>query len=284
MERRQHSRVAERTLGFTGEPKDASDRRQVSSEMVSPGPSNVQEDRVGDKVRKKPGAETTAPEYMSLWHSALLAAMVTTALAIVSAGMVFFLSGGDTTSRLVLGLPQTIESFFWRNQKTEVRAFPNGKKARSLIEQAASRHEKDQTEPRSREFGVKYREEEARPVGEELRGNRSHEATEEKDKDADYERGILESLPTRVVAVRKGDTIHRILKRQFGKSAKILIGAVRELNPEIEDLDWIQVGQKVRLPLNLDVAKEIQTTRGRSGLTIREKMGTSEEQSGEESL
>lgn len=277
MERRQHLRVTERTLGFRGEPKDASDRRQVSSEMVSAGPGNVQEDRVGDKVRKKPGAETTTPEYMSLRHSALLAAMVTTALAVVSAGMVFSLSGGDTMSRPGLGLPQTIESFFWRNQKTEVKAFPNGKKARPLIEEAASGHEKDQTEPRSGEFGVKYREEETRPVGEELRGNRSHEATEEKGKDADYERGMLESVPTRVVAVQKGDTIHRILKRQFGKSAKILIGAVRELNPEIENLNWIRVGQKVRLPLNLDVAKEIQTTRGRSDLTTREKMGTSTE-------
>lgn len=284
MESRQHLRVAERTLQFRGEPKDASDRHKVSSEMVSAGPGNVQEDRVGDRVPQKPGAENTIPESMSVWHSVLLAAMLTTAVAIGSARMVFSLSGGETMSGLVSGLPRTIESFFWRSQKTEVKVFPNVKKTSSLVEETASRHERDQTGPRSGEFGGKYRNEERRPVGESLRGNRIHEATEEKDKDADYERGILESIPTRIVTVQKGDTIYRILKRQFGKSGKILIGAVRELNPEIENLDWIIVGQKVRLPPSLDVAEEIQKTRGRSDITIRAMMRTLEEQSGEESL
>ena len=41
---------------------------------------------------------------------------------------------------------------------------------------------------------------------------------------------------------KKGDTIHSILKRKFGKSRRILMDLVRKLNPEIEDLDSTELG------------------------------------------
>lgn len=269
-------------LEFKRRLQDLMDRRKVSSRKLSVRPDNVQEDRTFNKIRKQHEAKNTTPENMSLWHSALLAAMVTTAIALFSAGMVFSVSGKDNVPGLPLELPQTIESFFWRNQKIEVKALPKSKKSRSLIEEAANEHEKDQTEPRGGELATNYQEEETRPAGEESTRKLSQEATEQEDKDPAYHHRIIERVPTLVVMVQKGDTISRILERQFGRSGRILMGAVRELNPEIEDLDWIRVGQKIRLPLKPEVADHIQTKGGRSGLPIEERTVTAIEQSADE--
>jgi LysM repeat protein len=238
---------------------------------VSASPDNVQEDRGFDEDRKKPAAEDTIPESMSVRNSALLAGMVTVAIALFSAGMVFSISDRDDLSQLLLDLPQSIESFFWRNQKTEAKALRKGKEAGPLLEAAPGEHEKDLTEPGSGTLAGPYQEEETRPAGEGLVREASQEAKGEEEKVPASGHRTLESVPTLVVTVQKGDTVSRILKRQFGRSGKILMGGVRELNPEVEDLDVIRVGQKIRLPLSLEVAYEIQTIQNGSDLSIEEK-------------
>ncbi len=262
--------LSQKTLALKRRFQALRDRRQVSSRKFSVRPRDVQEDTVLDRVDKEPEAQDRIPEGMSLWYSVLLTAILTAAIALFSAGMVFSPSSVGNVPRLLLELPQTLESFFWRNQKTEVKAVPDGKKAGSLAEEAAADHGKTQIQGLGGESTGKYGEEEIRSGGQELRGKLSQEERGEVDKHPTYEHRILESPPTRVVTVQKGDTVSRILKRQFGESGKILMGAVRELNPEIEDLDLIRVGQKIRLPLNLEVADEIQRIRGRSDLSIGE--------------
>ena len=54
------------------------------------------------------------------------------------------------------------------------------------------------------------------------------------------------------VTVEKGDTISNIVISEFGRSDEQVLEAVRELNPEIEDLNHIDVGQVIRLPRNLE--------------------------------
>lgn len=52
----------------------------------------------------------------------------------------------------------------------------------------------------------------------------------------------------RTVLAGQGDTVHRILLREFGRVDTRLLEAVERLNPEIEDLDRISVRQEIRLP------------------------------------
>jgi hypothetical protein len=106
--------------------------------------------------------------------------------------------------------------------------------------------------------------------------------TGEEDKDLADDGRLVQTVPTVVVTVQKGDTIHQILKGRFGKSGTILMGLVRKLNPEIEDLALIRVGQKIRLPLNLETADQIQPIYRRSDLAIEKMIGTPDEQSEEE--
>ncbi len=60
----------------------------------------------------------------------------------------------------------------------------------------------------------------------------------------------------RVVTFQEGDTMSSILIREFGRVDEHLLRAVKILNPEIEDLDQIGVGQKIRLPGNPKEAYE----------------------------
>jgi hypothetical protein len=267
--------LGQKTLEYRRQLQDLWDSRQISSRKLSASPHNVQEGRVLDNVPKRAGDKSTLRENVLLSHSALFAAMVTTAIALFSAVAVF--SGKDKVPPLFLGLPKTTESCFSRNQTTEVKAFLKGKKARSFIEAAASEHEKDETEPLSGELGGKYQEQETRPAGDELPGTLKQKVTGQEDKDPTDEHRVTENVPTLVVRVQKGDTLYGILKRQFGKSGKILTGAVRELNPDIEDLDRIRVGQKIRLPVNLEVAYGIHTMRGRSDLSIKAEVESLDE-------
>ncbi len=57
-----------------------------------------------------------------------------------------------------------------------------------------------------------------------------------------------ESSEIRIVIARKGDTISQIIFREFGRVDAHLLQATQRLNPAIEDLDQIFVGQKVSLP------------------------------------
>ncbi len=267
------------TLEFKRRLQHLIARQKVSSRELFISPDDSQEDRMFEKVCRKPASGNTIPEDMSPWHSALLAAMVTTAIAVFSAGLVLSLSGKDNVPPLFSESPETIELFYRRNQETGVKTFRKGKKAGFLIEEASSAHEKGQRRSVSRGFTGNYQEEETRPRGKELAKKLNQGSTERKEKNSALEERITESVPKLVVRVRKGDTISRILKRQFGRSDMILMDAVRELNPEIEDLDRIGVGQKIRLPRNLETAYKILTMPERSGLSIGEKMGIAYEQS-----
>jgi general secretion pathway protein A len=53
-----------------------------------------------------------------------------------------------------------------------------------------------------------------------------------------------------IAIAREGDTLREILLREFGRVDKHLLEGVRDLNPQIEDLDRINVNQEIRLPLN----------------------------------
>ncbi len=57
-----------------------------------------------------------------------------------------------------------------------------------------------------------------------------------------------ESQAIRIAIVGVGDSISEIIFREFGRVDEDLLEEVRELNPEIEDLNWIHAGQKIRLP------------------------------------
>ncbi len=59
---------------------------------------------------------------------------------------------------------------------------------------------------------------------------------------------------TTAVTVEAGDTIDSIILKEFGRMDQQLLDAVRELNPGIDDLGQIQVGQVIRLPESGKVA------------------------------
>jgi len=238
---------------------------------------SVQEDRALENVRKEPAANEAVRKDIFLSHSVFLAAVVTTTIALFSAGMVF--SGKYDVARLGLELPQAIESFLWRNKKTDVKVFVGGQEAGSLTKGLANKRANKETRPLSGALAEKYQEEETKPANKKLREVLTEESPGEKDKDPVNDQSPLESTPTLLVTVRKGDTIHGILKRQFGKSNELLMNAVRELNPEIDDMNWIRLGQRIRIPLNLEVAYEIERIHKRPELSARKRMETSIEES-----
>jgi hypothetical protein len=50
------------------------------------------------------------------------------------------------------------------------------------------------------------------------------------------------------VEVRPGETLREIIRRTIGKDSGEIVDRVRKLNPEIADLNHIEVGQQIRLP------------------------------------
>ena len=83
------------------------------------------------------------------------------------------------------------------------------------------------------------------PAGGELIAKLDQEVTGAEVRDLAYEERFV---PTLDVTVQKGDTIYRILRERFGQPSKGLLEAVRELNPELEDLVLIRAGQVIRRP------------------------------------
>jgi hypothetical protein len=218
-------------------------------------------------------------EDMSLWHSALLAALVTTAIALFSAAMVFLPSGTDIAQGLLSQLPSTIEPFSWKNQKTAVDVLQQDKTGRSRVEDVTNQDEKEERTIPIGERVAGYQKEQIPPADEELIAKPDQGVTGAEGRDLAYEERFV---PTLVVTVQKGDTIYRILRERFGQSSKGLLEAVRELNPEIEDLDLIRVGQVIRLPSRLQVSDQIQTIGGRSDFMIREGTETTGSRSAED--
>jgi hypothetical protein len=197
---------------------------------------------------------TPMREDMSLWHSALLAALVTTAIALFSAAMVFSPSGTDIAQGLLSQLPPTIEPFSWKNQNTAVDVLQQDKTGRPRVEEVANQDEKEERTIPIGERAAGYQKEQIPPPGEELIAKLDQEKTGAEARDLAYEERFV---PTLVVTVQKGDTIYRILRQRFGQSSKGLLEAVRELNPEIEDLDLIRVGQVIRLPSSSNDREEV---------------------------
>ncbi|NIM96523.1 MAG: AAA family ATPase, partial [candidate division Zixibacteria bacterium] len=60
------------------------------------------------------------------------------------------------------------------------------------------------------------------------------------------------SPKTRLVSAREGDSIGQIVFREFGRVDGHLIQTTQNLNPEIENINQISVGQTIRLPGDLE--------------------------------
>jgi hypothetical protein len=56
------------------------------------------------------------------------------------------------------------------------------------------------------------------------------------------------SSNSRFAIVKKGETIGHILLREFGTTDPRLLAVVLKLNPELESVDDISIGQMIRLP------------------------------------
>jgi hypothetical protein len=174
--------------------------------------------------------------------------------------MVFSFSNGDMVQVLPFNLPHIFELTARNDQEGDLKVFHQDKKAESVVDELTSEQKKKETSIPTEEPGRKQEKADVTTlaVGE-LGGEFSQEATGEENRGLPYEEGVARTVSTVVVTVQNGDTIHGILKTRFDKSGKILTDAVRELNPEIEDLDVIRVGQEIRLPLNLEMATWIQS-------------------------
>jgi hypothetical protein len=70
--------------------------------------------------------------------------------------------------------------------------------------------------------------------------------------------GDPESPTVPIVIAEEGESISEIIFKEFGTVDEHLLKAVRELNPEIEDPNRIEVGQKIRLPQNVKPRSELQ--------------------------
>jgi LysM repeat protein len=76
------------------------------------------------------------------------------------------------------------------------------------------------------------------------------------DEAAGSERNGVKARQTKVVVVKKGDSLFKIINRAYGKyNNSILKDVVRE-NPEINSLDRIYEGQVIKLPRPADKTPE----------------------------
>jgi general secretion pathway protein A len=73
-------------------------------------------------------------------------------------------------------------------------------------------------------------------------------AEESETADTSLTRDVVERKEFRTVVAEKGDTVGQILLRELGRMDLGLLEEVRQLNPEIEDIDRIAVGQEIRIP------------------------------------
>ncbi|MBI3950774.1 MAG: AAA family ATPase [Acidobacteria bacterium] len=54
----------------------------------------------------------------------------------------------------------------------------------------------------------------------------------------------------RTVTVKKGDDLPRILRREYGYINSRLVRLVQAANPQVKDWDYLEIGQKLKLPLD----------------------------------
>ncbi len=65
----------------------------------------------------------------------------------------------------------------------------------------------------------------------------------------------LDELTPHVAVVQKGDDLSRLLHREYGYINARLLQMVKAANPEVADWDYLLVGQKITLPLDLETER-----------------------------
>jgi len=60
----------------------------------------------------------------------------------------------------------------------------------------------------------------------------------------------LEQSKTRTVIVKRGDDLSRILRREYGYVNPQLVRKVQAANPKIKNWDYLEVGQRLNLPID----------------------------------
>jgi nucleoid-associated protein YgaU len=60
----------------------------------------------------------------------------------------------------------------------------------------------------------------------------------------------LDTLRLRTVTVRRGDDLSRILRREYGYFNPRLVRIVQAANPQVYDWDYLEIGQRLNLPLD----------------------------------
>jgi hypothetical protein len=213
---------------------------KMGTEAVTPP---GEEDVTPGNIPQKPAANQAVCKDMSLWRSIFIAAVVTTAIALFSSGIVFSRKYDEVGVDL---------------EKRDVKASVEGQGERSLTQVVANKRPNRETRASSGSVEAKSEEEEANRAGKEPMVKLNQEVTGKENSGLSQEGNPLETARTVVVTIQKGDTIHLILKRRYGESSGILLDTVGELNPEIDDLDLIRAGQKLRLPLKLGTGNQIE--------------------------
>jgi len=118
----------------------------------------------------------------------------------------------------------------------------------------------DVRDPGAEETAVPGLSEGARPVASGLAGavpparSRKNDGEELEEPRVPEAPAVSQSPEARTVTVGKGDTLGRIIFREYGRVDTHLLRAVQELNPDITDIDTIFVGQQVGLPADLEQA------------------------------
>ena len=212
---------------------------KIGTETVPP---TGEEDVTPGHIPQKPAANQAVCKDMSLSRSILIAAIVTTAIALFASGIVFSRKYDEVEVDL---------------ENRDVRVLVETQGARSHTQVTANKHPIEKTRPSSGSMTAKSQEEETNPRDRELTVKPTQELIGEGNSDLTQECNRLETARTMVVTVQKGDTIYFILKRRYGESSGILLDTVGELNPEIDDLNLIRAGQKLRLPLKMEAVDQM---------------------------
>jgi type II secretory pathway predicted ATPase ExeA len=66
--------------------------------------------------------------------------------------------------------------------------------------------------------------------------------------EAEHDSLLSDEAETKTVIVQRGDTLRQIILRTFGAYNGSTIGQIRKLNPDIADVDRLEVGQTIRVP------------------------------------
>jgi general secretion pathway protein A len=204
-------------------------------------------------------------------HSIVYASLVIILIGLVTTGVILFLSGKFNIPQRFLKPFETVKPFLKGESRDEGKD-TGLENIRVIIE------EKDKTEPKPQSRADVPGDAD---TGERLPLKTKHASTEAQSKgglipdslvaefiplkgplqetngrSGDSEVYVMPAgasgLLTRETVIREGDTVSRIILREFGRVDGPLLEAVRRVNPELEDLDEISVGQRIRVPIDPD--------------------------------